>query len=209
MANPDVRTWLAQIDELGELKRLDGVDWNLEMGGIVDVMFREAGDAVNRPRAVLYDKVPGYTPGYRTLFGQIGSMKRLATALEMSMDFDTTMSFVQALRDKLQDVRPIAPAVVADSPLLENVHTGDDVDILEFPVPFHHELDGGRFFGTADCVITQDPDTGFVNLGTYRAQVFDKKSLGSNITASKHGRLHRNRYFERGEPCPMVIVLGA
>ena len=32
-----------------------------------------------------------------------------------------------------------------------------------FPVPLHHELDGGRYIGTADAVITRDPEEGWVN----------------------------------------------
>ena len=36
-----LRDWLAKIDERGELRMVDGVDWNLEMGAIVDVLYRE------------------------------------------------------------------------------------------------------------------------------------------------------------------------
>jgi hypothetical protein len=36
-----LRDWLARVDEVGELRKVDGVDWNLEMGAIVDVLYRE------------------------------------------------------------------------------------------------------------------------------------------------------------------------
>lgn len=29
----DLRAWLKKIEEIGQLKQLKGVDWNLEMGG--------------------------------------------------------------------------------------------------------------------------------------------------------------------------------
>jgi hypothetical protein len=28
-----LRDWLAKVDQFGELRKVDGVDWNLEMGG--------------------------------------------------------------------------------------------------------------------------------------------------------------------------------
>ena len=71
-----------------------------------------------------------------------------------------------------------------------------------------HELDGGRYIGTALGVITRDPDTGDCNMGAYRGQLFDGRSVGSYMTVGKQGRLHRDKYFERGEPCPQVIVIG-
>lgn len=41
--------------------------------------------------------------------------------------------------------------------------TGDDIDLLKFPVPMWHEQDGNRYIGTGGCVIQQDPVTGFIN----------------------------------------------
>ena len=82
------------------------------------------------------------------------------------------------------------------------------VDVLKFPVPRHHEQDKARFIGTADCVVTQDPDEGWFNLGAYRGQVYDGKTVGCQITEGKHGRIHRDIYFERGQPMKVVILCG-
>ena len=85
---------------------------------------------------------------------------------------------------------------------------GDAVDVLKFPVPLHHEKDKSRYIGTADCVITQDPDDGWFNLGAYRAQVYDRNTVGCQITEGKHGRIHRDKNFERGKPMKVVILCG-
>jgi 4-hydroxy-3-polyprenylbenzoate decarboxylase len=85
---------------------------------------------------------------------------------------------------------------------------GDAVDVLKFPVPVHHERDQARYIGTADLVITQDPDEGWFNLGAYRAQVYDGKTIGCQITEGKHGRIHRDTYFERGQSMKVAIVCG-
>ena len=41
--------------------------------------------------------------------------------------------------------------------LTENVLSGDDANLLMFPVPRWHEKDGGRFIGTGCTVVTCDP----------------------------------------------------
>ena len=49
---------------------------------------------------------------------------------------------------------------------------------------------------------------GWFNLGAYRSQVYDGKTIGCQITEGKHGRIHRDKYFERGEPMKVVILCG-
>jgi 3-polyprenyl-4-hydroxybenzoate decarboxylase len=61
-----LRDWLAQIAQRGELTTLENVDWNLEMGAIVDVLYREHPPY---PPALLFDKIKDHRPGYRALFG--------------------------------------------------------------------------------------------------------------------------------------------
>ena len=77
-----------------------------------------------------------------------------------------------------------------------------------FPAPKWHEQDGGHYIGTECLVIDQDPDSGWVNVGTYRVQVHDDKTLTVFIEPGKHGNLIRQKYWDRGEPCPMVISVG-
>ena len=64
------------------------------------------------------------------------------------------------------------------------------------------------YLGTGDCVITQDVDSGWVNMGTYRVQVHSRNETGLYISPGKHGRLHRDRHFERGEALPAVVLCG-
>ncbi|TMA64086.1 MAG: UbiD family decarboxylase [Deltaproteobacteria bacterium] len=77
-----------------------------------------------------------------------------------------------------------------------------DIDLFKFPVPLWHERDGGRYIGTGHVVITRDPDEDWVNVGCYRVMVHDRNSMGMNISPGKHGRMHRQKYFDRGKACP-------
>jgi len=87
----------------------------------------------------------------------------------------------------------------------ENVHTGDEVNLWEFPVPKWHELDGGRYIGTSDVVIVKDPDSDCINLGTYRMQLYDDTSCALFISPGKHANIMRQKYFERGLPVALEI----
>ena len=56
-------------------------------------------------------------------------------------------------------------------PVNRNVESGSDIDITKFPAPRMWPLDGGKYFGTGDAVVTKNPDTGKTNLGMYRMMI--------------------------------------
>ncbi|MBI2848644.1 MAG: UbiD family decarboxylase [Chloroflexi bacterium] len=199
----DLRDWLSKVEQAGELKPITNVDWDLELGAISRMVSFES----QRRPAVLYDEIKGYPKGYRVLAGMLGTLKRTALCTRLP-DEEGEQGYIQALRQKLKNLRPIAPIKVKGGPVLENVHTGEEVDLWEFPVPRWDDLDGGRYIGTGDAVITRDADGGWVNLGTYRVMVYDKNTLAIFMDAGKHGRIHRDKYFEQGKPCPISISFG-
>ena len=55
----------------------------------------------------------------------------------------------------------------------------------------------------------RDPDTGIINAGTYRNQVFDKNGIGIRAAPPHHGGIIKEKYMQRGQPCPIVTVVGA
>ena len=80
---------------------------------------------------------------------------------------------------------------------MENVQRDGEVDIFKFPIPFVHEHDGGRYIGTEDLVVMRDPDSDWINVGTYRIVAHAKDEVGIWISPGKHGRLIREKYFAR------------
>ena len=104
--------------------------------------------------------------------------------------------------------KQIPPRMVNDGPVLENIVRDNEVDLLKLPVPIHHEDDGGRYIGTACGVVTRDPDTGRINVGTYRVQVKGANICASYISNGKQGRIHRDKYLKAGKACPVVIIVG-
>src|ERR1051325_12210520 len=79
----DVRQWLELVESMGELKRIDGADWNLEIGAIAEVIYRERTGTIP---ALLFDQIKGYPKGFRILFGPQTSYLRLALMAGLSME---------------------------------------------------------------------------------------------------------------------------
>ena len=45
----DLRDWLEIVDGMGELKKIDGADWNLEMGTLAELVARQLSDRESDP----------------------------------------------------------------------------------------------------------------------------------------------------------------
>ena len=198
----DLREFLARIDRAGELLRIPGTHWNLEMGTLAEAVNERPSSP-----AVLFDEVPGYPRGFRVLSGSTNSMRRLAITLGFAVP-GHPLEVVRAYRDRMKGHRPVPPRVVRDGPVLENVLRESEVDVFKFPVPFLHELDGGRYIGTDDLVIMRDPDEHWVNCGTYRVMVHDAKRVGIWMSPGKHGRQIREKWFKHGKACPVLVSCG-
>jgi 4-hydroxy-3-polyprenylbenzoate decarboxylase len=200
-----LRDWIAQVERMGELVKINGAHWDREMGATTQLLTQTAK---GKAPAILFDEVPGYPKGHRTLYGQFSSLKRVALTLGLPLEFEHKADIVKAYHERMQNMTMLKPRFVKDGPILENVLEGDKVDVLKFPVPVHHDKDTARYIGTADMCITKDPDECWYNFGAYRCQVYDEKTIGCQITEGKHGRIHRDKYFERGQSCKFAIVCG-
>ncbi|CAG4883260.1 3-polyprenyl-4-hydroxybenzoate carboxy-lyase [Georgfuchsia toluolica] len=195
----DLRSYIAALEANGVLKRVKAeVDWKYELCHVSKVNEEQKGPAL------LYENVKGYDiPVFTSAFT---TPQRIAICLEQ----DPSLSMCQLSRKwmELTTKKMVKPVFVDKPPVMENVITGDDIDINMFPSPWFYPDDGGRFFGTSAFMVTQDPDTGWTNLGTYRAQVLGKDILGSQIIKGKHGDMHMKKYKERGELMPAAYVVG-
>ena len=201
----DLRDLLERFDEIGELEIVEGADWNLEMAALGElVCARNPG----RAPALLFKNIKDYPENFRVLSGAANSFKRLAIVLGFQ-EPKTELDLVQSYRDRMKtDFKLIPPETVKTGPIMENIDRDEDVDLYKFPIPFIHEHDGGRYIGTDDVVIMKDPDSGWVNAATYRVMVHDKNTTGIWMSPGKHGRMIREKYFEKGKPCPVLISCG-
>lgn len=202
-ATYDLRAWLEKVEQTGQLRHVAGADSEHEIGDAADVLQHTEGAP-----AVLFDEIPGYRKGFRVLVNGLGTVDRMALALNASLGL-TKLQLSDVWRERMLGQDPLASLRVDDGPVMENVARGDDVDMTIFPAPIWHPGDGGRYLGTGSYDVTRDPDDGWVNVGTYRVMLHDARRLGYYISPGKHGRIHRQKYFDRHEPCPVVMVFGS
>ncbi len=198
----DLRQYLDRLESCGQLKRIKKeVDWNLELSHVAKVN-EEVGGGV----ALLFDNVKDY-PGQSVLTSLLANISRVAISLDMpptSRAVDVSREWVNRLaRGK------IPPEPVSSGPCKENIVKGDQINLLQFPVPQFYARDGGRYIGTACSLITRNLDTGRINLGTYRSMVYDEKRAGVQILPAKDADIDLRGYPKRHEPMPVALVLGA
>ena len=205
VSHKDLRDLLRDFEAMREVKTIEGADPHLEISALAEtITMRYPGEEP----ALLFDKIKGFKPGYRILSGASNSFRRLAHVYGLptpEKKIDIVKSF-KSLMGKGRQLIP--PKIVPSGPIFENVQRDDEVDIFKFPIPFVHEHDGGRYIGTEDLVVMRDPDSDWINVGTYRIVAHAKNEVGVWISPGKHGRAIREKYFAKGQPCPVLISCG-
>ena len=196
MSYRDLRDFMAQLESMGELRRVDAeVSPRLEMTALCDRVLRSAGPAI------LFGKPKGHSmPVLGNLFG---TPRRIALAMGADPDIDPLVELRRigtllaslkepepphGLRDALQrwlpilkQVRNMATKEVASAPCQEIVWEGGDVDLSRLPIQTCWPGDAGPLI-TWGLVITRalaqaDGTPGRQNLGIYRQQVLGPNKL--------------------------------
>ncbi len=201
----DLRQYIDICKELDACQLIEGADWDLEIGALCEAV----AERVDGPPMLLFEKIKGYEKGGRVVGLPYASSKRVAIALGL----DHNKSELELVRDaanmiQAANANPIAPREVVDSPVMQNVMTGAEVDLNVLPTPRYHADDGGRYIGVGHSLLNRDPDSGFVNMGCYRLQIHERNLLGSWVSPGNDARLIYEKYWSKGEACPVAIAIG-
>jgi len=203
----DLRQWLARVEEIGELTRIDRpVSRDEEMSAVSYLVAKQQPSP-----AVLFERPSGFDDspiGARMLWNILGpSFTRVALTLEEPVD-TTKVELIRHTKDKLKRRIPPHEVSAEQAPIYENSMIGNNVDLDQLPIPRHWPLDGGRYAGTGDAVITRDPDTGYLNIGTYRMMQQGKAETGLYLSPGKDARLHITRAWQQGKPIAVAAAWG-
>src|SRR5438105_7455344 len=141
----DLRAWIEALRAHGELAEINAeVDWNIELGTIMR-LAQGAGTG----KALLFNNVKDYNKSSsrcRRIFGSaLNSYRRIALMLGLPPDTHPR-ELVKIGRTILTGSIP--PKIVATGPVKDNIMTGADIDLYEFPTPYWNRLDGGRYLLT-------------------------------------------------------------
>jgi 4-hydroxy-3-polyprenylbenzoate decarboxylase len=227
MRYKDLRDFIAQLEQLGELKRVAvEVDPRLEMTEICDRVLKAGGPAILFERPKGFDGASG-RPRIPVLANLFGTPRRVA--LGMGEDSVAALREVgkllaylkepdppKGLKDAwdklpvLKQVLNMAPNVRASAPCQEIVWEGKDVDLSRLPIQTCWPGDAGPLI-TWGLVVTRGPLKARQNLGIYRQQVIAPNKVIMRWLAQRGGALDfRDHGLHRpGEPFPIAVALGA
>ena len=216
----DLREFIAELEKLGELKRISvEVDPHLEMTEICDRVLRAGGPAL------LFEKPKGSAmPVLANLFG---TPRRVALGMgEESVDALREVGKLLAylkepeppkgLKDAwdklpvLKQVLNMAPKVLSSAPCQEVVWEGADVDLARLPIQHCWPGDVAPLI-TWGLVVTRGPNKTRQNLGIYRQQVLGRNKVIMRWLAHRGGALDFREHCEKhpGQPFPVAVVIGA
>jgi 4-hydroxy-3-polyprenylbenzoate decarboxylase len=197
----DLRDFIDRVEQLGALRRFEGVDPEFELGGITEV-----GAGLPQCPALLFDAIRGFGRGFRVFTNATVSPQRAALALGI----DPRLRPIEALKEwrtRRGALKLHAPVTVRSGPLLQN--STSEVDVGRFPAPVWHKGDGGAYIGSGSIVVMRDPDSGWVNASIYRVQVHGREQVTVQFDhQGRHGAIIARKWWARGEPCPIAVVNG-
>jgi 4-hydroxy-3-polyprenylbenzoate decarboxylase len=199
----DLRQYIDACKAVSEWREIKGADWNLEIGTIIEA----TAERISPAPLLIFDEIKGYRAGFRVVGLSFAHYKRVALALGLPPE-KSKLELIRLAARKISSVQPLPPQVVSRALVTENTMTDGSVNLLKFPVLRSHEGDGGRYLGTGVVVITADPDSSFINMGTYRMQVHEPDLMGLWMSPGQHGQLICAKYWEQGKSCPVVATFG-
>ncbi|MCW5858774.1 MAG: UbiD family decarboxylase, partial [Caldilineales bacterium] len=222
----DLRHFIERLEKAGELRRITApVDPQLEITEITD---RVSKGPAEQNKALLFERVKG--SDMPVLINALGNPRRMAWALGVEnlndlhdnlaklIDLKLPQGFGPALGragDLVGALRSIGlkPSIVGKAPVQEVVKTGADATLAGLPILTCWPHDGGPYL-TMTTVITRDPANNVRNVGMYRVQVYDERTVGMHWQLHKGGAEHERaaretRETRRGEVSSPAGSLGA
>ena len=225
MASRDLREFIAQLETLGELKRIDAeVSPVLEMTEICDRVLKTGGPAL------LFEKPAGHSmPVLGNLFGTtrrvalaMGMKQDVVDPLEALRDIGRLLAFLKepeppkGFRDVMERWLPIGRQVmhmaakeIGSAPCQQVVWEGKDVDLSRLPVQTCWPDDAGPLI-TWGLTVTRGPHKSRQNLGIYRQQVIAPNKVIMRWLAHRGGALdfRDHAQLHPGQPFPIAVALG-
>ena len=216
----DLRDFIAQLEQRGELKRIAvEVSPQLEMTEICDRVLKRGGPAL------LFEKPTGHSiPVLGNLFGtparvamgmgqdSVAALREVGKLLAYLKEPDPPQGLKDAW-DKLpilKRVLDMAPKERSSAPCQEVVWEGDAVDLARLPIQTCWPGDVAPLI-TWGLTVTRGPLKKRQNLGIYRQQVIARNKVIMRWLAHRGGALDYRDHCQAnpGAPFPVAVALGA
>ena len=128
-------------------------------------------------------------------------------ALALGIDPDIELDELRSIINERLDAA-LKPIEVDTGPCKEVIKFGKEANLFEFPFPYCHEGDGGRY-STMQTVIAVDPDTNWVNWGVYRMVIHRKNRVSFYLSSGQQTRaIYHVKFEARNRPMPVCVAIG-
>ncbi|WP_162993887.1 UbiD family decarboxylase, partial [Halalkalicoccus subterraneus] len=199
-----LRSYLQELDEGGDLISIDDpISWNLEASALT--MLANERDA----KIPLFKNVDGYRlvgDPYRG--SQQRQWDRIAQSIGLPRDIPREQFYRETI-SRLQNPRKPVTVSPEDAPCKEVTHLEADVDLLEFPWPYIHAGDGGRY-SNLHTLIAPDRDSDWIDWSYHRTMIHDNETASVLLLAGEQTpNLFYYKYEREDEPMPVAIAVGA
>jgi 4-hydroxy-3-polyprenylbenzoate decarboxylase len=199
-----LRQLLTEAEAMGELKTItQPIDWDEEMGAL-NYMVAQREDSPT----LWFKNIRDAQYGSSAVFNLFGMGKdRIALSLGLPKGHSIA-ELIEFTKNNFG--RKVPPRTIAaeKAPVNEVILEGSDIDLNAFPAPKMWPLDGGRYLGTWDVLVTRDLEDGHLNLGTYRQMILSPREMFVYWSPGKDARLQSERYWSRNKPFPVAAVYG-
>ncbi len=209
MPYQDLRDYLSALDKKGLLYRIKSpINKDTELMPLVRWQFR--GLPSDERKAFLFENVHdsrGRKFSSPVAVGVLGA-SRLVYAAALGCEPDEIgEKWSRALRN------PIPPRLVDTGPVKEVVLKGEELERSEgidaFPIPISTPGFDPAPYLTSPYVVTKDPETGTVNVGTYRAQIKGGMKTGLMTHQTQHIGIHLSKARKLRVSLPAAIIIGS
>ncbi|OGS81449.1 MAG: 3-octaprenyl-4-hydroxybenzoate decarboxylase [Gallionellales bacterium GWA2_59_43] len=221
----DLRDFIAQLEKMGELKRITApVSTHLEMTEIADRVLRAQGPALLFENVVGPEMQKNGIPVLANLFGtprrvalgmgeeNIGALREVGKLLAYLKEPEPPKGLKDAWEKwpLLKQVLTMSPKVLSSAPCQEVVWEGADVDLAKLPIQHCWPGDVAPLI-TWGLVVTRGPNKSRQNLGIYRQQVLGPNKVIMRWLAHRGGALDFRDHCQKnpGQPFPVAVVIGA
>jgi len=207
----DLHDFLDRLREAGELVEIEAeVDPRLEMAEVHRRVIAAEGPALlfKHPKGAAFPAVTnlfGSARRVRLAFGDRPEdiVARIAALPETALP--PTPKSLWAQRSLFGALARVGLRRGKNGPVTEVIETSPDLSRL--PALTTWKRDGGPFV-TLPLVLTAHPETGGLNLGMYRAQVYADGAVGVHAQIGKGGGFHLAEAERLGHALPVHIHVG-
>ncbi len=216
----DLRDFIAQLEKLGQLKRItQPISTELAMTEISDRTLRAKGPALLFENPVGFDM-----PVLTNLFGtpervalamgqtDVGALRDVGKLLAMLKEPEPPKGFKDAYQKipMFKQVLNMPVKRLKKAPCQELTYSGDEVDLNKLPIQKCWPGDVAPLI-TWGLTITRGPEKERQNLGIYRQQLLSRNKIIMRWLSHRGGALDFQDFKEKhpGEKFPVSVALGA